>query len=458
MAMTETSATDELRSRIAGEVVCPSDAGWDDARTAWNLAIDPAPSVVVRPTSVDDVIATIGRARECGLKVTARGTGHGAAALSTLEDTVLLNMSAWNDVAIDAEAQTARVAPGALWGDVTIPAAELGLAGLAGSAPNVAVTGYTLGGGMGWLARRYGLASNSVVAVELVTADGRHLRVDASNEPDLFWALRGGGGNFGIVTALEFKLYPVSEVFAGNLVWPWEMSRDVLLAFRDWVPTLPDDITASVKIMQLPPLEEIPEPQRGKQLAIVSFCYLGEETEGRELLAPLRDALPEPYLDTCAMMPPSMLFKVGGDPEHPIPYAADGVLLAELTPDTIDALVSVAGPGSGSPLLMVEMRQLGGVLASEAEGCGALGSINGAFTLFCVGMAITPEMGSAVAQRVAMVIEAAAPWASDGVYLNFVESPGTARRAFPDQKYRRLDELKKVWDPQGTIVANHPIA
>ena len=198
------------------EVRTPSDSDWDEARAAWNLSVDQRPEAVAFPRSAEEVAAVAAAARERGLRVTAQATGHGATPLGSLEGTVLIKTERMRGASVDAAAQVARVEAGAQWMDVVPLAAEHGLAGLSGSAPDVGVVGYTLGGGQGWLGRTYGLAANSVTAVDIVLADGRRVRADAENERDLFWAVRGGGGSFAIVTALEFRLYPVATLFAGT--------------------------------------------------------------------------------------------------------------------------------------------------------------------------------------------------------------------------------------------------
>jgi FAD/FMN-containing dehydrogenase len=209
-----------------------ADPGWDDARQAWNLAVDQRPAAVAVPESAQDVVDAVRFARERGLRVAAQGTGHNAGPLGDLADTVLIKTHAMRGLVIDPAARIARAEAGVIWQQVTDAAAEHGLAGLAGSSPDVGVVGYTLGGGMSWLGRTYGLSANNVEAFELVTADGRLVRADAEHEPDLFWALRGGGGSFAVVTAVELRLFPVTEAYAGLLWYPVEQASEVLHAWR----------------------------------------------------------------------------------------------------------------------------------------------------------------------------------------------------------------------------------
>ena len=265
----EVAGVGVLRDLLDGEVFTPADAEWDEARLAWNLAADQHPAAVVYAESAADVAAVVRFARENGLHVTTQGTGHFANTIASFDETILLKTSRLRDLEIDPEARIARAEAGVLWQEVSLAAAEHGLAGLAGSAGDVGVVGYTLGGGLGWLARRYGLAANSVVAVELVTADGRHVRTDRDNEPDLFWAVRGGGGSFGIVTAIEFALYPVAEVYAGVLFFPFERSAEILNAWREWVEDTPREVTSAGRLMQFPPIPQLPEALRGQSFVIV---------------------------------------------------------------------------------------------------------------------------------------------------------------------------------------------
>src|SRR3954453_8105710 len=322
MLTTETLAPQvhAVRARLSGELVLPGDPNWDEARQAWNLAVDQRPAAVALPESAGDVIAAVELARDAGLRVAPQGTGHNAGAIDSLADTILMKTSRMRGVEVDPIAQVARVEAGATWGEVTAAVSEHGLAALAGSSHDVGMVGYTLGGGLSFLARKHGLAANSGVAIELVTADGEFRRVDADSDPDLFWALRGGGGSFGAVTAIEFRLYPYAHVSAGMLVFPWERSSEVLHAWRELVPTLPDEMTTVGRILQVPPLPEIPEPFRGRQLAVVEAISLGDEADGAELLRPLLDLGPE--ISTLATIPAAGLQMLHMDPPEPAPGAS----------------------------------------------------------------------------------------------------------------------------------------
>jgi FAD binding domain-containing protein/berberine-like enzyme len=436
-------------------LVLPHDPNWDEARVAWNLAVDQQPAAVALPESAEDVAAVVRWARKRGLRVAPQGTGHNAAAMGSLAHTVLVKTERMRGVEIDPEARVARVEAGVLWAEVSEAAAEYELAALAGSSPDVGVVGYTLGGGISWLARKYGLATNSVVAVELVNAEGELVRADAESEPDLFWALRGGGGSFGVVTALEFRLYPITEVHAGVLFFPLERAGEVLRAWRRWIEDVPDDVTSVGRFLQFPPIPEIPEPLRGGSFVVVEATYLGDEESAAELLRPLREL--GPAKDTFATIPVQNLNKLHMDPEHPVPGFGDGMLLADFPEEAIEAMVACAGAGSDSPLLSVEVRHLGGALGRTSPEHGAFASVEAGFALFAVGLAMTPEMGAAVKAHVEVVHAALAPWDAGRDYLNFTERRERGERLFGAHTHRRLQAIKANVDPEDVFRSNHPV-
>ena len=444
-----------LRSRLSGRVVAAGDDEWDQARQAWNLAVDQRPQLVVFPETSDDVIKVVAFAREHGLRIAPQATGHGAAPLGALDDAVLVSTSRMREVAIDAGQRRARIGAGVKWGEVQAAAAVHGLAGLAGSSPGVGVVGYTLGGGHGWLARRYGLACNSVLAADVVTADGRLLHVDREHEPDLFWALRGGGGSFGIVTALEFALYPVRELYAGVLFWPQERAAEILHAWQTWTRGVPDTVTSIGRLLNLPPIPMIPEGLRGRSFVLVEAACLATADEGMELLRPLREHGPE--IDTFAMLPPTGLGALHMDPVDPVPAFVDGALLADLPPAAIDALVEAAGPGSGSPLLSVEVRHLGGALTDPAPEHGALASLEAAFGEATVSLVLNPEMAAAVEHYAALVRSALTPWKAARNYFNFAEQSVELTDLFSPGTCARLGRVKAQYDPADFIRSTHPI-
>jgi hypothetical protein len=436
-------------------IVLPHDPNWNQGRLAWNLAADQQPAAVALPETAKEVVAVVRWARERGLRIAPQGTGHGALPLGSLAHTVLLKTERMRGIQIDIRRQRARVQAGVLSAEVTDAAAEHGLAALAGSSPDVGVVGYSLGGGISWLARKHGLAANNVTAVELVNAEGDLIRADAESRRDLFWALRGGGGSFGVVTSLEFNLFPLSEVYGGVLFFPLERGTEVLRAWRRWVDEVPDEVTSVGRFMQFPPIPDTPEPLRGGSFALVEATSLLGRDATDELLRPLREL--GPAMDTFRTMPVRELMHLHMDPEHPVAGFGDGMLLAEFDDQAIDALVRVAGAGSGSPLLSVEVRHLGGALARKSPGAGALATIDGRFAMSAAGKAMPTELGAAVRAHVEIVQAVLGPWDSGRVYLNFAQKRQKGERLFGDATYRRLQAVKAAVDPDDVFRSNHPV-
>ena len=439
---------------LSGEGVGPRDPGYDQARQAWNLAADQRPAFVVFPETADDVAEIVRHARRHGLQIAPQGTGHNATPIAWNTDTILLSTARMRGVTIDVENRRARVAAGTLWIEVTEPASEHGLAPLAGSSPDVGVVGYCLGGGVSWLARKHGLAANSVLAIEVVTADGRLRRVDADNDPDLFWALRGGGGSFGVVTAMEIALYPMPELYAGAMWWDWEHSSKVMHAWREWIATVPDEVTSSARIMQIPPIPEVPEPLRGRNFVTIDAAIIGDRAFGAEIVQALRDL--EPEIDTFDMVAPVALSRLHNDPEEPMPALTDHRLLRELPAEAIDTFVAQAGPGSGSAMLMAEIRHLGGALGVAKPGNGALAKLDAGYLLFGGGLAI-PELIPALQASLPAFKAAFEPWDAGTGYLNFEENPTDSRSFYDELTHRRLARIKTQVDPSDVFRSNHPI-
>jgi FAD/FMN-containing dehydrogenase len=436
-------------------LVLPHDPGWNEARRAWNLAVDQRPAAVALPETAAEAAAVVRWARSRGLRVAPQGTGHSAGAMGSLAHTVLVKTERMRGIEIDAGARRARVEAGVLSAEVSEAAAEHGLAWLAGSSPDVGVVGYTLGGGLSWLGRRYGLAANSVTAVELVDAEGEHVRVDREAEPDLFWALRGGGGSFGLVTALEFELYPIREVYAGVLFYPSERGEEILHAWRRWVEDVPDELTSVGRFLSFPPLPVLPEHLRGRSFVAVEAIYLGDENSGAELLRPIREL--GPVIDTVETIPVEQLSKVHMDPKQPVAGAGDGMLLSDFPEEAIESLVNVAGPDSGSPLLSVEVRHLEGELARPKPGNGALPAVEARFALYAVGSAPTPPIAAEVKAHIELVQAALARWDSGRDYLNFTERRERGQRLFGPKAFARLQAVKAQVDPRDVFRSNHPI-
>jgi FAD binding domain/Berberine and berberine like len=444
-------------SLLDGKIVTPEHARFDEARRAWNLTVDQQPAAVAFPESAEDVAAAVRLAGQQGLRIAPQGTGHNAGPLGSLEDTILLKTERMRGVHVDPKAWLARVEAGVVWSEVVEPAARHGLAALAGSSPDVGVVGYTLGGGMSFLGRKYGLCANAVRAIELVTADGRFVRADRENEPDLFWALRGGGGSFGIVTAIELQLLPIEHAYAGVLFYPIERGSEVLHAWRELTgsASVPDELTTVGRFLRLPPIPDIPEEMRGKSFVIVEVYHVGDPAEADELLAPLR-AL-GPISDTIQTVPIPALSHLHMDPEQPVPGFGDGLMIADLPAQAVEAFVDVAGHNAEFPLLTVELRHLGGALGRPHPAHGALSSINAKYALFAAGMVPVPQLEAIVRAQVQAVKAALGPWAASHMYLNFAEEPGDPARFWNEQAYHRLRRIKAAVDPHNVIRSNHPI-
>jgi FAD/FMN-containing dehydrogenase len=441
---------DPARDLCGGAIARPGDDGYDAARQAFNLTIDQRPAAVAFPADANEVADVVRWARSQGLRVAGQSTGHNAGPLGSLEQTVLIRTSALGGVEIDPTREIARAGAGVVWEEVVDAAAPHGLVALHGSAPTVGITGYSLGGGMGWLARSHGLQANSVTAVELVTADGELVRCDKDNDPELFWALRGGGGNFGIVTALEFKLYPLREIYAGFMLWDWTEAERVLSAYAEWAATAPDTVTTSLRIIQYPPDPVFPEAVRGRSVVMIDGAAQDPET-----IAPLRALGPE--LDTFATVSAPSLVRLHQDPEEPVPYVGDTALIASLSPAAVKTFVAMTGPGSDSPLFIAELRQCGGALARTAPGHGAAARVHGEFVLFLCGFALDPEMGASMHAHAERVKAALAPFSSAGNYLNFAEQPVDVSLSFDLESWARLVAVKDRVDPDDVIHANHAI-
>jgi FAD/FMN-containing dehydrogenase len=433
------------------------DPGYDEGRAAWNRNAQQTPAVVVMAESAQDVQAAVRLARAEDRGVGVMATGHGVA--SAGDGGVLVNTSRMRAVAVDPATRTARVAAGARWSDVIPGAAAHGLACLPGSSSGVGVVGYTMGGGFGWLGRRYGLAAGSVRAAEIVTAEGVLVRATATEHPDLFWGLQGGGGNFGIVTALEFALHPVAQVYAGNLFYPVARARDVLGFWAQWSRTLPDAMTSAVAFRRFPPLPTVPEVFRGRVFATLRGAWCGPDPDdGARLVAAARSALGAPEIDTWRVLPASGLDAVGMDPVDPIAALQHCELLEDLSGAAIDTLVDL---GTDSPLIMLELRHLGGALARPRPALSPLAHSTARFSMNAIGVTPTPEAVPAVRGYLGRVAAAMHPHATGATYLNFLDldgaTPQRVRAAYSADDWARLVALKARWDPANVYRFNRNI-
>jgi len=443
MLITSSLPADDLRERLQGDIVLPGDAAYDDARRGWNLTADLRPAMVATPACAEDVREIVVFAREHGLRVLMQGTGHNGTPIGEAGDVVLVRTREMRGVDIDVERRVARIEAGAVWADVTTPASEHGLAALAGSAPDVGVVGYTLGGGLGWLGRRYGLACDRVISFDVVTADGRLVRADRTSEPDLFWALRGGGGTYAAVVALEMELIPLPAVTGGMMLFDWERAREVLHAWRAFTATAPETVTTSIRIMQIPDRPSVPEFVRGRGVVIIDGAVIGDAGEAAAVLAPLRALGPE--VDTFADVPPVALSYIHMDPEDPMPAISEHAVLDALPEEAVDLVVERFGAGSGSPLMMVELRHIGGALARP--GTGALSHLPGEYLMFGSGVAAGPELTAACEAAFGALRETLAPWSSQRAYRNFAERPHGADALLGEAAATRARAIRRAYDP-----------
>jgi FAD/FMN-containing dehydrogenase len=445
----------ELRGfgdQLVGDIVLPGDASWDTARQAWNLAVDQRPVAVVYPETADDVVAVVRFAAEHRLRIAFNAGGHNAGPIDWDRDTLLLKSERMRGIRIDPERRRARVEAGVLSKPLAVAAGEHGLAYLAGTSADVGVLGYALGGGMSWMVRAHGLACNTIVAAEVVTADGRLVRVDRESEPELFWALRGGSGNVAAVTALELELFPVAEIYAGAMLWPIERAREILAAWRGWIETVPETCESLGRMLQLPDAPFLPAEVRGRSFVLIEVAIIGSVADGVALVQPLRDLGPE--IDGVAMMPPSELSLVNMDPELPLPYSGEGILLDDLPAAAIDAMVETF---VGSSLLHVEVRHLGGAAATRSADHGVLDAIDQPFIAFTFGLAPDPDTLTVVDGHVRRLLKGLGPWDSGRRYLNFAESAMDPRSIVPAETYDRFEQVKARYDPTGMFRANHAL-
>jgi hypothetical protein len=401
------------------------------------------------------VSKVIGFANDNDLKVTAQSTGHAAVAMGSLEDVILIKTERMRGVELTDDG--ARMEAGVLAEEIAGTAHEKGLSFLPGTSPNVGVTGYTLGGGLSWLGRKYGWACNNVSAIELVGADGEPRTVDAVSDPELFWALRGGGGGYAIVTALHVNLFPVAEAYAGALLFPPEFTEEGLRRYRDWTAQVPEEVGSMIRMLNLPPIPDIPEEIRGKKWLAITACCIGSKEEGEKLIAPLRE-IGEPAMDAFDQIPAPALTRIAMDPEPPVPGLGHHATVNELPDEAIDAFIGAAGPETDSPLLLAELRHLGGALAQVPENAGALDKLDAEYVMLGIGMLMDPALRDPIVGQLDKLHDALGPWAADGGYYNYAERSCDVEAILPEETCKRLSHVKRSWDPDNRIVANHSVA
>ncbi|TCO46320.1 FAD/FMN-containing dehydrogenase [Kribbella antiqua] len=418
--------------------------GYDEARLGFQRLDPHRPSTIFAVTSAEEVQEAVAYAVVHDLRVAVQASGHGLT--KGIEGGVLITTGRFNGVTVDAERKTAWIEAGATWQQVIDATAPYGLAPLSGSFPGVGAISYTLGGGTGLMARRYGFAADHVRRIEVVTPDG--VRRNAEDDPELFWALRGGGGNFGVVTGIEVDLFDVPTVYGGSLYFDFDANPTALEVWREWTRTVPDEVTSAVALVPMPDIPPVPEPLRGKYIAQVQVVVLGNDGEGS--IKPLR-AIGEPVLDTIRELPYTQSGEIFAEPVRPDPYRSRNVLLSELDPGALATLPKLAGPGA-SAMCVIGIRHLGGALSRDAD--NAVGHRDAAYSL----TVLSPgEQDTSGLHR--RVLE---PWAGSviGRSLNFSFGPLTpdeAREAFDPADYERLTELRKRYDPNQRLAPNHQI-
>ena len=448
------AAAAELRAALGARVLLRGDAGFDAARTPWNVAVAQHPFAVALPESADDVVAIVRAAALSGLRVAPQSTGHAAGALSDtdLAHTVLVSLRGLRGVVVDPGARTARVLGGSLWNDVLEAAAPHGLTALHGSAGDVSVVGYSLSGGLSFYAREHGLGVNAVRAVEVVTADGSLVRASADEHAELFWALRGGSGAFGVVVAIEIDLLPVADVFAGMLLWDASHASEVSHAWAQWTQSAPETATTTLRILNFPPLPQLPPFLSGRSVVVIDGAIDETDAAASALLEPLRALAPE--MDTFARIPAPALIGVHMDPPEPTPSLTWHAMLGALPAAAVDAFVAAAGtPG----IFVQELRHLGGSVNRRPAGGGAVASIDGEYLVHSIAMVPVPEAAAAATAAVRAGVAALEPWRADALALTFIDAPGADRAAAFGPAWARLRQLKLAYDPANLFAAARPV-
>ncbi|MEV0632651.1 FAD-dependent oxidoreductase [Nonomuraea wenchangensis] len=430
----------DVRGVIKGRVLLPGDDGFEQAATAWNLTVRQPVAAVVEAADADDVAALVRYARRAGMTVTAQPSGHGAS--GDVEGLILLRTGLLNEVEVRERERVVRVGAGATWGQVLAAAGPLGLTGLAGSAPGVGVTGYTLGGGVGWFSRRHGLASGSVRAVEIVDADGEPGRVTAESDPELFWALRGGGGDFALVTALELGLYPAPSLYGGRVIWPEHRAREVYEAFLEITAEAPRELSVWVNRLQSP---------GAPPMVTLDLAYLGEAGQGESLLVRI-DKIEGAISDSRGVVPLADLGAIAAEPTAPAPSIARAELLTGLDADAVELLL--AKPVA--PLVNVQIRHLGGALAEPGGGAGAGGAVAEPYLLGLVGLGL-PHTADATRAKQAEVVADLEPYVAGRKPYTLLSPGETAAESFSGGTLARLREIKRARDPHNVFRANYPV-
>lgn len=450
--------TDKLTGKIQGQISLPGDPGYEKARTVWNAMIDRRPAGVVHCTNADDVAPAIQFAREQGLELSIRGAGHNIAGNAVCEGGWMIDLAAMNTVRIDADKKRAYVGPGATLADFDGAAQKYGLATPVGINSTTGISGLTLGGGFGWLTRKYGMTVDNLVSADLVTATGDKLRLSEAENPDLFWAIRGGGGNFGVVTQYEFQLHPVGpQILAGLIVFPISQAKQVLQKYREFVASAPEELNVWVVLRQAPPLPFLPTEVHGKEVIVLPIFYAGDAREGEKLIAPLRK-FGNAYGEHIGAMPYVEWQK-----------AFDPLLTAgarnywkshnftELKDAAIDAVIKFATM-LPSPQCEIFIGLIAGAANRVSADAMAYGNRDAKFVLNVHARWDEAKQDQACIGWARTFFEASKPYASAGAYVNFMTADETDRVAAAyGANYSRLVRIKKQYDPDNVFRANQNI-
>lgn len=452
-------ALESLRSGLQGELSSPGDTGYEEARAIWNGMIDRHPRWVVRSAGAADVVAAVNFAREHDLLLSVRGGGHNVAGTAVGDGGLMIDLSPMRAIHVDPDHRVARVEPGINWGDLDRETQPFGLAVPGGIVSATGVAGLTLGGGFGWLSRKWGLTSDSLLAADVVTADGRLLRASKAENRDLFWAIRGGGGNFGIVTAFEFTLHPVGpEVMAGLIFYPLEDAREVLEFYREFTEQAPDELGSMAVLRMAPPAPFLPKQVHGQPVIAVGVCYAGTVEDGAEAVRPLKE-FGSPLVDLIVPRP-FAAFQTILDSASPSGrrYYWKSEYFSELPEDACQYLIDYAANLS-SPLTAVLLFQLGGAISRVDEHETAAGNRQAAYVLNIQTAWEDPEQTGTHIEWTRAFWRALQPYASGGVYVNFLSEGEGERRiqAAYGANYERLVQLKHKYDPANLFRMNQNI-
>lgn len=445
-------AVTALRTSVAGVVYLRGEAGLDDEAACYNTAVVHDPDVVVGVSNGRDVELAVEFAGAFGMPVYVQATGHGA--FAPITEGMLVTTRRMNGVSIDRASRIASIGAGTRWGAVVELASQFGLTPVTGSSTSVGAVGYTLGGGLGPLSRTYGFTSDWVRGFAVATADGRTVRATAEENPDLFWALRGGKGGLGIVTEMELELVPLERIYGGGLFFDTGSIEEAMRAWVDWVHGVPDTVTSSMALVRFPPIVEVPEPLRGKFVLHFRYAYVGDSKSGERLLAPLRAAAPA-FLDLIAEMPTSDIGSIHADSDHSGPAWDRGMQLTDIDQEFVTRLLSRAGPDVDDvPFIAIEIRHIGGAASSDTEGGSAVGGRPSPFTLVMIGVPVPELFETVLPESSDMIVAAIRPWIAEETNINFlghVSSTQQFASAWPADAFDRLAETRSNWDPNGVF-------